>query len=168
MLPELTPKQGQFVQEWLVDMNATQAVLRAGYKCRSEKAAGVQGARLLANVRIQQAIAEARKAQEARTQITADRVLRELAAIAFADAGDYQTVEGDELALLDSDRIPADKRRAIQGYRRGKFGPEVVLADKIKALELIGKHLGMFERTEDVDSQGVKVTFEAEMEAWSE
>lgn len=163
----LTPKQARFVNEYLVDLNATQAVLRAGYKM-SEKAAATQGGRLLRKAEIQKALQEAREAQEARTQITADRVLRELAAIAFADAGDYQTVEGDELALLDSDRIPADKRRAIQGYRRGKFGPEVVLADKLKALELIGKHLGMFERPEDTDGQGVRVVLDSEAEEWSE
>ncbi len=164
-LPKLTPKQARFVNEYLVDLNATQAAIRAGYK---PKAAAQTAAENLRKPQIQQAIQEAREDQEARTQITADRVLRELAEIAFADAGDYQTVEGDELVLRDSEQIPEAKRRAIQGYRRGKFGPEVVLADKIKALELIGKHLGMFERTEDVDSQGVKVTFEAEMEAWSE
>ena len=164
-LPKLTAKQARFVHEYLVDLNATQAAIRAGYKPSNARQIAADN---LSKPNIQQALQEAREDQEARTQITADRVLRELAAIAFADAGDYQTVEGDELALLDSDKIPEAKRRAIQGYRRGKFGPEVVLADKLKALELIGKHLGMFERTEDVDSQGVRVVIEAEAEEWSE
>ena len=164
-LPKLTAKQARFVHEYLVDLNATQAAIRAGYKPSNARQIAAEN---LSKPNVQKAVQEAREAQEARTQITSDKVLRELAAIAFADAGDYQTVEGDALALLDSDRIPVDKRRAIQGYRRGKFGPEVVLADKLKALELIGKHLGMFDGTEDADGQGVKVVFESEMEGWSE
>lgn len=164
MLPKLTPKQARFVHEYLIDLNATQAAIRAGYK---EKAARAVAAENLTKPNIQAAIKEAREAQEARTQITADRVLQELAAIAFADASEYQTLEDDNLVLLDSRQIPAEKRKAIQGYKRGKFGPEVILADKIKALELIGKHLGMFEKAEDTDAQGVNVTLAEEVEAWS-
>lgn len=162
--PALTAKQQAFVLEYLVDLNATQAAIRAGYK---EKNAYQTGAENLRKPQIQKAIQEAREAQAVRTQITADRVLQELAAIAFADASEYQTVEGDELVLLDSVRIPADKRRAIQGYKRGKFGPEVVLADKMKALELIGKHLGMFDKAEDTDSRGIHVVIEGDAEDWS-
>ena len=78
-----SPRQEQFVAEYLVDLNATQAAIRAGY---SEKTARQQGARLLSNVYIQAAIAQARQEQQQRTQITADSVVKEAALIAFADA----------------------------------------------------------------------------------
>ena len=78
-----SPRQEQFVAEYLVDLNATQAAIRAGY---SEKTARQQGARLLSNVYIQAAIAQARQEQQQRTQVTADSVVKEAALIAFADA----------------------------------------------------------------------------------
>lgn len=167
MLPKLTPKQARFVTEYLVDLNATQAVLRAGYKM-TEAAAATQGGRLLRNAEIQRAIQEARQAQEARTQITADRVLRELARVAFADVTAVTYIEDGHVRLMDSRELTEDQRAAIACAKEGAYGPEVRLHDKMRALELIGRHLGMFDRREDTDSQGVNVTFEAEMEDWSE
>ncbi|WP_440111752.1 terminase small subunit [Acidovorax sp. BL-A-41-H1] len=79
----LTPKQQRFVDEYMVDLNATQAAIRAGY---SRHTAGEQGCQLLAKLNIQAAISIARKAQQERTGITADRVLTEIALVAFADA----------------------------------------------------------------------------------
>lgn len=79
----LTPKQQRFVDEYMVDLNATQAAIRAGYSAHT---AGEQGCQLLAKLNIQAAISIARKAQQERTGITADRVLTEIALVAFADA----------------------------------------------------------------------------------
>ena len=79
----LTDKQQRFVDEYMVDLNATQAAIRAGY---SPNAAAEQGYEHLRKPHIQLAIAEARKKQQERTGITADRVLREIAAVAMADA----------------------------------------------------------------------------------
>ncbi|WP_231940655.1 terminase small subunit [Acidovorax sp. RAC01] len=79
----MTPKQQRFVDEYMVDLNATQAAIRAGYSAHT---ANEQGSRLLANVSVQAAISIARKAQQERTGITADRVLTEIALVAFADA----------------------------------------------------------------------------------
>lgn len=164
-LPKLTPKQARFVHEYLVDLNATQAAIRAGYK---KKNAYQIGSENLRKPQIQAALQEARETQEARTQITADRVLRELARVAFADVTDVTYIEGGHVRLMDSIELTEDQRAAIAYVKEGAFGPEVKLNDKIKALELIGKHLGMFEKTEEQDSQGVRVTFESEMEDWSE
>lgn len=86
----LTEKQQRFVDEYLVDLNATQAAIRAGY---SPNAAAEQGYEHLRKPHIQLAIAEARKAQQERTQITADRVVMELGLIAFADARELAEVK---------------------------------------------------------------------------
>lgn len=78
----LTPKQRQFVEEYLVYLNGTQSAIRAGY---AEKSADVEGSRLLVNAKIQAAITQAQKARSERTAITADRVLRKWWEIATAD-----------------------------------------------------------------------------------
>ena len=125
-LPKLTPKQAAFVHEYMIDLNATQAAIRAGY---SEKTARSVAAENLAKPNIQQAIQEARAAREKRSMITVEWVLAQIASIAQ-----------DE---------------------------EAQQRDRLKALELLGKHLGMWEKRQD-ENQSVRVTFEAEMEAWSE
>lgn len=167
MAEKLTELQARFVSEYLIDLNATQAVRRAGYHCKSDEAAAAQGSRLLSYAKVKQAIQDAMEDREARTNITQDRVLAELAAIAFADPGDYQRVRRGRLTLIGTEDITKEKRRAVQGYRRTKDGPEVVLGDKIKALELLGKHLGLFERQGQQETQGVQVLFSGEAEDWS-
>ena len=82
---KLTPKQERFVQEYMVDLNALQAAIRAGY---SKDTAGVIGHENLKKPYIQAAIARARQEQQQRTQITVDSVVKELAQVAFADARD--------------------------------------------------------------------------------
>lgn len=116
---KLTDKQNMFVAEYLIDLNATQAAIRAGY---SEKTAAEQAARLLGNVNVQKALQQRMKDREARTAITADRVLKELAKPAFSEGKDIPGWEG----LRPSDRL--------------------------KALELIGKHMSMF--VERIDHSG--------------
>ena len=86
----LTPKQQRFVDEYLIDLNGTQAAIRAGY---SPNAAAEQAYEHLRKPHIQLAIVEARKAQQERTQITADRVVTELGLIAFADARELAEVK---------------------------------------------------------------------------
>lgn len=78
----LTPKRQRFVEEYLVDLNATQAAIRAGY---SPISAHAEGGRLLNDVKVAEALKAAMDARSARTEITADRVLRELAKLGFAD-----------------------------------------------------------------------------------
>ena len=114
----LTPKQERFVEEYLVDLNATQAYLRAGYKC-TEEAARRNGARLLTNADIASAVASARVAVSERTMRTAADVM--------ADIG----------------RVRAS---AMQTVIDPQSGAEVMISykDAIKALELEGKHLGAF------------------------
>lgn len=107
----MTPKQKRFCQEYLVDLNATQAALRVGY---SAKTAYSTGQRLLKNVEVQAAIQQGIQERQQRIQIDQDYVIERLRAIAEMDASD----------AADS---------------------ELKYSGKLKALELLGKHLGMFE-----------------------
>lgn len=87
---KLTPKQLRFVQEYMIDLNGTQAAIRAGY---SAKTANEQAAQLLAKLSIQAAISGEREKQQERTEITADRVLREAWSILTADARELVQVK---------------------------------------------------------------------------
>ena len=159
----LTEKQARFVAEYLVDLNATDAAKRAGY---SEKTAYAIGFENLRKPEIQDAIQTAMSQREKRTAITQDRVLQELARVAFANGTDFARVvvqeepveavdeEGEpktvirriqRVEIVDTDKVDAEKRSAIAGIKEGKFGIEVSSYDKLRALELLGKHLGMFE-----------------------
>lgn len=141
----MTEKQKRFCEEYLVDLNASQALIRAGY---SPKNANVSASNLLANVNIRARIDEALAEQSRRTGITADRVIRELARVAFVSAPDVIDMEDatvnslasvDDLAAIASVRVKKIPTSEGTGVER-----EVRLADKLKALELLGRHLGMF------------------------
>lgn len=159
----LTERQARFVAEYLVDLNATEAAKRAGY---SEKTAYSIGFENLRKPEIQGAIQAAMAQREKRTAITQDRVLQELARVAFANGTDFARVvvreepvycadeEGEiqrvmkriqTVEIVDTDRVDPEKRAAIAGIKEGKHGIEVSSYDKVKALELLGKHLGMFD-----------------------
>lgn len=136
----LTEKQRRFVEEYLIDLNATQAAIRSGY---SERTANEQGARLLANVSVQEAVRAAQKARSERTGITADRVLSELADMALYDPADLCKVRVD--GPDDIPKLTEAVRRCIIGWgwdRNGKF--TLKLSPKTPSLELLGRHLGMF------------------------
>ncbi len=78
----MTPKQQRFVEEYLIDLNATQAAIRTGY---SPNTADVQGSRLLSNIKVQRAVANRMAERSKRTEVAADRVLLEIARIGFSD-----------------------------------------------------------------------------------
>lgn len=130
MAGKLTPKQQAFVQEYLVDLNATQAAIRAGY---SPKTAYRTGADNLKKPQIAEAISGAQQERGKRLQVDADEVLERLTAIA---RGEVRTEKATKFGVLD---LPPD------------FG------ERIRALELVGKHLGMFTERVDVTSGGEKL-----------
>lgn len=151
---KLTPKQMRFVDEWLIDFNGKQAAIRAGY---SAKTAEVTAAKLLRNAKVKAEIARRQKDLQKRTEVSQERVVKELARIAFADMTDYAQVEtrmiekddGTEVsyqavALKETAELSAEQRAALAGIKQGANGIEVKLHDKIKALELLGRHIGMF------------------------
>lgn len=154
----LTNKQRRFVEEYLVDLNATQAAIRAGY---SEKTAGQIGDENLKKPEIAAAVAEAQKIRSERTEITQDMVLRELAKIGFSDirkvvrwgntelrinngSDDAELEAYHGLALVAADEIDDNTAAAIAEVSQGKEGLKVKFHDKKGALVDIGRHLGMF------------------------
>ena len=156
MVGKLSPKQKRFVDEYLIDLNATQAAIRAGY---SKAAAGSVGHEILKKPEIAKAISEAQAAREQRTQITKDRVLQELAKLAFFDIRKIYSDDGALLAIKDIDDSSA---AAISGIESSELKAEdgtafgtikkVKISDKVAALNLAMKHLGML--TEKVEHSG--------------
>jgi phage terminase small subunit len=140
----MTPKQQRFVQEYLLDLCATKAAIRAGYSRRSARAIGHEN---LTKPDIARAIHEAIAARGERTEISADQVVRELAAIAFADVRTLLDSDGRFRAIRDLDSMTATPLAAIE-IREIADEPgrllKVRLWNKLKALELLGRHFGVF------------------------
>ena len=110
-MSKLTPKQARFVEEYLIDLNATQAARRAGYSART---ANEQGCRLLANVSVADAIAAAQNRRAQRTEVSADRVVAELAKIGFANMGDYLRANEGGDPYLDFSALTRDQTAVLQ------------------------------------------------------
>lgn len=138
---ELTDKQKAFVNEYLIDLNATQAAIRAGY---SKKNADKIGSQLLGKSRVSAEINKAMAKREKRTEITQDRVLKELATIGFFQITDFMKVDKGQLVIKDTSDVDLENIPAISGIKATQFGLDVRFHDKVKALELIGEHLGMW------------------------
>lgn len=150
-MAKLTEKQRRFVDEYLIDLNATQAAIRAGY---SVKTADVQGSRMLGNVKVQQAIAEAMAERSKRTGVNQDRVVLELAKIAFVKMTDIVDCKGrikDTATDEDLSCIESIKYKESDNEFGGSVEREVKISPKLKALELLGKHLGMWNDKLDVN-----------------
>lgn len=146
MAGKLTPKQIKFIDEYLIDLNATQAAIRAGY---SKKTAQRIGSENLSKPLLQEEIQKRRNKLQTKCEITQERVLRELAAIAFASGADFaKVVTGgtfDTVKMIPTDKIPPEKLAAIAGMKMTANGVEVKLHDKVRALEMLGKYLGLFD-----------------------
>lgn len=146
MANKLTPKQRRFIDEYLIDLNAMQAAIRAGY---SEKTAYSIGLQNLKKLEIQAEIQKRRNRLQNKLEITQERVLQELAAIAFANGSDYAKVVNTGLLptveMIPTEELPPEKLPAIAGIKANQYGVEVKLHDKVKALELLGKYLGTFD-----------------------
>ena len=149
---KLTDRQERFVQEYLVDLNATQAAIRAGY---SKKSAASTGNENLQKPEIQARISQAQHERTKRTQITQDMVLQELAKVAFSNMRDVASWSDLGVSLRDSatldDKTHGAVKKIKDRYTFGEDGEpmtrtvEIELHDKIKALEITGRHLGMWD-----------------------
>lgn len=148
---QLSEQRQRFVNEYLIDLNGTQAAIRAGY---SVKTAQEQASRLLSNVMVQQAIAKRMAERSKRTGINQDRVVLELAKIAFVKmtdiVDDHGRIKGtatdDDLACIES-----IKYKESDNEFGGSVEREVKIGSKLKALELLGKHLGMWNDKVDLN-----------------
>lgn len=150
-MAKLSEKQQRFVDEYLIDLNATQAAIRAGY---SVKTANEQGSQNLAKLSIQQAISLKMAERSKRVGINQDRVVIELARLALVQMTNIVDSHGkikddatdDDLACIESMKYKASESDTGSSVER-----EVKIASKVKALELLGKHLGMWNDKLDVN-----------------
>lgn len=157
----MNSKQQRFVEEYLIDLNATQAAIRAGY---SVKTANVIGSENLAKPEISNAISRAMAERSRRTGISQDRVVQELAKIAFVNITDIcdpagrikDTAKEEDLAAIEGLRVKRSRSDTGSSEER-----EVKLCSKLKALELLGKHLGMWNDKVDLNLN-VPVVFQGE------
>lgn len=159
----ITAKQQRFVDEYLVDLNATQAAVRAGYSNRTAKQ---QGQRLLTNADLQASVASASASRSERTKVTADTVLLRLAEALEADLADLYD---DEQNLKPVKEWPPIWRKGLvagleveelfEGRRedREHIGRvrKVKLADRTRIIELIGKHVDVGAFRERIEHEGV-------------
>ena len=168
MAGKLTAKQQTFVEEYLIDLNATQAAIRAGY---SKKTAYSIGSELLKKPEIQEAIQKAKADRSKRTQVTSDMVVAELAKIGFSDLRNCLTSSGQLVDPQDWDDNTAGAISSLEvvANTRGGNGDEnepidythkIKTWDKNSALEKLGKHLGMY-----IDRSEVKVEATIEVES---
>ena len=140
-MPKLTDKQTAFVREYLVDLNATQAAIRAGY---SERTASRIGPQLLGKNWVREAIEKAQAKRARRVEITADRVVAELAKIAFSDPRDLMEWGPDGVVLRPSAELSDDQAASVAEVAENNAGLRLKKHDKVKALELLGRHIGIF------------------------
>jgi phage terminase small subunit len=158
----LTDKHKRFADEYLIDLNASAAYLRAGY---TSKNPDVDGYKLLVNPSIQEYIRKRMKDREKRTEITQDRVLQEYAKLGFSNITDYLRVKtGEQLVkydngdgveyskemiqnvvLYDTEEVDPVKMHAVAEIKQTKDGIALKLHDKKGALDSIARHLGMFQ-----------------------
>lgn len=154
----VTDKQRAFVDEYLIDLNATRAYKAVYKSCKKDETARVNGSRLLTNANVAAYLAQRQRDIQQRTEITQDKVVQELAAIAFADIADYVQVQDHGglpmVEITPTKDIPVSKRAAIASIKQGNNGIEVKLHNKLDALDKLGRHLGMFkDRQEEQDGQ---------------
>lgn len=141
----LTPKQARFVEEYLVDLNAAAAARRAGYSHKRSEAIGYD---LLTKADIQSAIEIAQRERSARTGITADRVIAEIAKIAFADPRKVMTWGPGGVELFDSSSLTDADAAMIsevsESISQSGSSVKVKLNSKLDALEKLAKHVGVY------------------------
>lgn len=170
MVGKLTAKQQAFIEEYLIDLNATQAAIRAGY---SEDTAFSIGCENLTKPLIAAAIAEAKLARSKRTNIKADRVLQELARIGFSDLRKVITDHGhirnpqawddDTAAAISSLEVvrKSDSEKDEDGHPIIEYVHKIKMWDKNSALEKLAKHLGVYsDKPFDLPAGSGSVTWE--------
>jgi phage terminase small subunit len=163
---KLTPKQAAFVAEYLIDLNATQAAIRAGYSAQTARQAAAEN---LSKPNIADAVQKAMDERAERTGITADQVLRKLASLGFSDIRRIFTPDGGLRSPTEMDEEGAAAIQSVEVITRRVPGNErqieqihkIRLADKLGALVQIGRHLGMFKGDEKPTAE-VHVHFAAD------
>ena len=162
----MTDAQKRFCDEYLIDLNATRAYKVAYPNCKKDETARANSSRLLTIANIQEYISEKQIEIEKRTEVTQDMVIKELANVAFSNGTDFAQIvereyeeniydeEGNRigtkpkkykcLELTNTKDLTEQQKSAIAGIKQTANGIEIKTNDKVKALELLGRHLGIF------------------------
>lgn len=142
----LTPKQQRFVDEYCTDWNATQAAIRAGYRAKRADQAGYQ---LLRKAEIQAAIETRQRELQGHCEVTQERVVQELAGIAFSDLRHYLHWGPAGVTLARSSTLtPAHSRvvkQLVQTVTKDGSTLRLTLHDKVSALDKLARHLGLYQ-----------------------
>jgi len=165
----LTDKQQRFCEEYIIDLNATQAAIRAGYCARTINHNTNQ---IMVNNGVQAEIARLKAERSKRLEIKADNVVKELAKLAFSNIEDYMEVdENGEMHLKSFEHIERARLAAIESIKvnttrnkdnsREYTTTQFKLHSKLNALEQLGKHLGIYEADNaQVKTEGFKLIIE--------
>lgn len=162
---ELTEKQKRFCEEYLIDLNGAQAAIRSGYSKNTAKEIASEN---LTKPNIQEYLAQRQKELQEATGITQKRVLEEYAKVAFLDIRKYYTVDGALKSIHDLDDDAAGALAGVEvddlyegyGEERMQVGQtkKIKTYDKVKALDSLGRHLGLFEKDNDQSKPVVNIT----------
>jgi len=160
---KMTRKQAAFCCEYVIDYNATKAAIRAGF---SKNGAGQTAERLLKKVEILQYIDELEAEKQAKRDVTIDKILAEYAKIAFTDLPGIINYSRGIMSLSDFEKLTPDQRACIKKFKIKTGNPlandpdkvpcdyvEIELHDKMHALDMMGKHLGMFVERHSLDME---------------
>ena len=156
-MTSLSNNQRLFCQEYLkLGMNGTQAYLNVYKTCKKEETAMASASRLLRNVKVKEYIEELQSKVEEKAIASIEDIVKELTAIAFTDRTKISKIVTKEKQLEkttlvykvvdfpDTDTLDNETKKVIAGYKQTQSGLAVETYDKMKALELLGKYLGMF------------------------
>ena len=162
-MAKLTPKQAAFCREYLTDLCATQAAVRAGY---SPATAKQQGSRLLSNVDVAAEIERLMAERAKRTDVTADAVVRELARIGFGDVRQVVEWGPDGVRLKPSRELPPEAAAMVGDVAETAHGVRIKTKPAVRALELLGRHCGIFNDKLTVETPNPYASMsEAELDA---
>lgn len=161
------PKREEFCQQYLIDLNGTAAAKRAKYSAHT---ANEQASRLLANVSVKARIAELKAERNERTRVTQDRVVKELAMLGFSDLANYISIDPltGTIQAKGFEEMPANESRALKSIKEDRAIKEdangkgvtvydkvsFTMHDKIRALEILARHLGMLVERHELMGDG--------------
>ena len=170
-MKELPPKRELFLQEYVKDFNGTRAY-KAVYHSKTDNAAAVEARKLLRNPQLKERLTEIMNATAERNSLTEDMIINELKCIAFSKGSDYtklikRTVDNYEIDVAENvptDELTETQKKAISCIENTKYGVKVSTYDKVKALELLGKHIGMFRDKVDISAEdgGINISVKYE------
>ena len=138
---QITPQQELFVRQYVLDLNATKAVLRSGY---AKKNARQQGSYLLSKPDIQAAIKARLERRFEKVDIKTDEVLRQIRRLAFANLEGVIEIRNGRTYIADTTSLTKDQMACISEIKETAEGIQVKLISREKMIELLGRHMGMF------------------------